>query len=77
MILFFPRGIVEPEQIFPYPDVLDADRKETLSMLVSNAVLRVCDIVRIKIRIFKTYWVTQKLPHICTVILRIFIGKVA
>jgi len=28
---------VEPEQIFPYPDVLDADRKETLSMLVDMA----------------------------------------
>ena len=24
-----------------------------------------------------TYWVTQKLPQICTVILRIYIGKVA
>jgi len=28
------RGLVEPEQVFPYPNVLDADQRETLEMLV-------------------------------------------
>jgi len=28
------RGIIEPEQVFPYPNVLDADQRETLEMLV-------------------------------------------
>ena len=28
------RGIVEPEQAFPYPNTLDQDQRETLEMLV-------------------------------------------
>ena len=28
------RGMIEAEQVFPYPEVLDADQKETLQMLV-------------------------------------------
>lgn len=31
------RGIIEPEQVFPYPKVLDSDQMETLQMLVPLA----------------------------------------
>ena len=28
------RGVIEPEQMFPYPEVLDEEQMETLNMLV-------------------------------------------
>jgi len=31
------RGLVEPEQLFPYPDVLNSEQRETLEMLVPMA----------------------------------------
>jgi very long chain acyl-CoA dehydrogenase len=31
------RGIVQPEQIFPYPDVMTEDQRETLAMLLGPA----------------------------------------
>ena len=30
------RGMIEPEQAFPYPQVLNTDQFETLQMLVSD-----------------------------------------
>ena len=48
--LAITRGVIEPEQCFPYPEVLNEDQMETLQMLVS-VIDRVSDRAKIFMRI--------------------------
>ena len=44
--------MIEAEQVFPYPEVLNADQKETLQMLVGSLAVSSCK----KKTVYCTFW---------------------